>query len=123
MIINKIKEELRRAPVAYGFATMCSLLGVGMLTENELPASLTEVDPRVKKHIEEIMVESREPRISVYDDRTEVDFRYGDRWYGGSVLIDEGNDGTVDEKVGYPPPFRGVGTDYNAKVTETDQRR
>ncbi|MDP3986964.1 MAG: hypothetical protein Q8P81_01940 [Nanoarchaeota archaeon] len=73
---------------------------------------------------EEREAEKWKPRVHVYDDRTEVDFRPNDRWYGGYVFIDDGSDGTVDRKKLYPLPFRGVGgVKRHEKITDKDQAR
>lgn len=84
-----------------------------------------EVDQRTKQYFaeakKEYETERRKPaRISVYDDRTEVSYVNRDVPYAGEVLVDRGNDGSVNEVVIYPPPFRGVGRMYR-ESTESDQ--
>lgn len=123
---SKSNRNLSLAGYVLRKGAILGLFGYGLgyyLVNDEMPVDRFERELR-NRPIEEIEVQRWKPRVSVYDDRTEVDFRYGDRWYGGSVLIDKDNDGSVDSKVDYPLPFRGVGgVNRTTKVTEADQRR
>jgi len=80
---------------------------------------------KVAKFREGLMVENSEwePKVSIHGDRTEVDFRRNS-CFNGQILIDDCSDGTVDRKIAYLTPFRGIGgPDYNAEVTAADQKR
>lgn len=68
---------------------------------------------------EPIKYEKEGYQITVYRDRTEV---FTCSPCGGTLLVDRGNDGTLDERIQYSAGFRETGP-TRAEVTEADQRR
>ncbi len=71
--------------------------------------------------VQAYVVPEMKPQVKVYENRTEISRR---QLSGGTLLIDDGNDGSLDRKIVYFAPARaGIGGGVaKMEVTEEDQR-